>query len=274
MPSWLFSPSALSNLAILPAQEADFWYVLPTGLRQLVHGTFMTAVAWCVLLADGRLLYIHADAMKKGTLRLIEVSKAGGWRTAEVKQWQRVTFDDVSVETRMLTIAVVTPTWRVNVTSKPIYNLVPPLVNETHVHGRWDEEQRRFDIALNGVFPQPDAHGIVGQSFRDHRVRDGKLDVYGVDDTLVTNGSAARMNADGILPQMTTIAQAEGAIEGVYTDYWLESMFSRDFRYSSFDFPRVAAVGARTQPLSTRAASTTSVENEDQRHRAQRKREL
>jgi len=117
----------------------------------------------------------------------------------------------------------------VNVTAKPIYGLVPPLLNETHVHGKWDEEQRRLDILINGAFPQPDAHGIIGQSFRDATVRHGKLDEYYIWKT------PARADSDGMLPPMTTSAQAEGAIEGVYTDYKLLSPWSTDFVFSHYD---------------------------------------
>ena len=41
--------------------------------------------------------------------------------------------------------------------------------------------------------------------------------------------------SDGVLPPFTTSAQAEGAIEGVYTDYRLKYPSSTNFTYSRFD---------------------------------------
>ena len=132
----------------------------------------------------------------------------------------------------MLTVSVVTTDWHVSVTSKPIYGLVPPLLNETHVHGHWEEAQRRLDIAIDGRFPQPNAHGIIGQSYQDATVRNGKHDAYGIIDT------PTLADSDDLMPQMTTSAQAEGAIEGLYTDYRLASAFESDFKFSRFGRPR------------------------------------
>ena len=69
--------------------------------------------------------------------------------------------------------------------------LVPPLLNDTHIHGRWEEDQKRFDISIKGAFPQPDAHGVIGQSYQDTRVRNGKLDTYAIEQASV-DGSAAK----------------------------------------------------------------------------------
>ena len=60
-------------------------------------------------------------------------------------------------------------------------------------------------------------HGIIGQSFVPGlAARDGKLDNY--------TGAA----------EVTTTAQAEGAIEGVYTDYEVKA-WSPYYMYSRFD---------------------------------------
>ena len=76
-----------------------------------------------------------------------------------------------------------TDSWQVNVTARPIYGLVPPFLNETHDHGRWEQMQKRLDIEVRGSFPQLDAHGIIGQSYKDSTVRNGKLDEYGIHKT-------------------------------------------------------------------------------------------
>ena len=222
-------------------QEVDFWYWSPLGLSQLIHGTFMTQLMWRVRTAAGRELLIAADSMKKGELTVMNVpgptdlALGGNPRVENVAlgPWQKLSVDDVRIETRMLTVCVETPSWSVNATSRPIYNLVPPLINDTHVHGHWEEQQRRFDIVVDGDFPQPEAHGIIGQSYHDATVRNGRLDVYGIDEF----GADRRPNdtsSDGLLPSMTTSAQAEGAIDGVYTDYQLASPFSTTFEYSRY----------------------------------------
>ena len=176
-----------------------------------------------------------------------------------MQPWQRrVFFDDVTVETRMLTVSVTTPSWTVNVTSKPIYGLVPPLINETHVHGKWEEDQRRLDLLVTGAFPQPNAHGIVGQSYRDSTVHQGKLDQY-LADIESTDSSP--------LPPMKTRAQAEGAIEGIYTDYKLSHAFATDFKFSKYNARMTGKPAAGTRIASTSEWDGGGV-------KAQRKREL
>ena len=93
----------------------------------------------------------------------------------------------------------------------------------------WDPSQRRLDVSIVGAFPQPDAHGIVGQSYRDSQMRSGKVDEYGVQST------PELANSDGRLPDMTTSAQAEGAIDGIYTDYIVASPFDVGFRFSRYN---------------------------------------
>ena len=86
--------------------------------------------------------------------------------------------------------------------------LVPPTLNATHVHGKWEEDQRRLDLLIHGAYPQPDAHGIVGQSYRDGTILHGKLDDYAADSPALPNGSQRT------LPPMTTSAQESGRAAG------------------------------------------------------------
>ena len=230
-------------------QEVDFDYKGRSGRWQLVHGTFMTRALWRLRTAGGRELVIATDAMTPGeasvtalpdAMLALEPSEIMNLESQNVKPWRSVSFDDVRVSTRMLSVAVETPSWTVNVTSKVIYGLVQPLLNVTHVTGRWEEDQRRLDLSISGAFPQPDAHGIVGQSYQDATIRHGKLDEYAAD----ANGPAALDGTSQALPPMTTSAQAEGAIEGVHTDYKLESIFSTDFKYSRYHHVRSKAPAA------------------------------
>ena len=128
---------------------------------------------------------IGADAMRAGEAAVfIDLAETKKFKTVNMGTWQKQTFDDVRIENRMLTTSVITPLWSVNVTSKPIYALVAPftdLYDPATYHGRWLEFQRRLDISVHGFFPQPEAHGIIGQSYRDATVRNGKLDEYGIE---------------------------------------------------------------------------------------------
>lgn len=251
--------------------EVDFWFATVTGLQQLVHGTFMTKAAWRVRTSSATHLLILADAMTPGELTVAllpsasasassldsktkataanataAASASSAVETIALKQWQSVTFDDVTIQTRQLTVCVTTPAWTVNVTSKPIYGLVPPLANATHVHGHWSPMQKRLDLLVHGAYPQPDAHGVIGQSYRDGRVRHGQRDEYGV------QAQPDAADSDGMLPAMTTKAQAEGAIDGVYTDYRLHRSSSTDFFYSRFHRAQQALT-----PTTKRTASTS-----------------
>jgi hypothetical protein len=196
----------------------------------------MTRATWRVRTAAGHQLLLQTDAMEPGKVTVLMLPNATDAYASDVtstslKPWQNVSVDEVRVVTRMLTVVVETPTWVVEVTSRPIYGLVPPLANETHVHGHWAVDQRRFDVTINGAFPQPDAHGIVGQSYQDDAVRNGKLDDYDIESA----DKSAQVNSDGYLPSMTTSAQAEGAIDGLFTDYVLQRPASTAFAYSRFD---------------------------------------
>ena len=51
---------------------------------------------------------------------------------------------------------------------------------------------------------------------------------------------------------MTTAAQAEGAIEGVYTDYLIQSWFDTKFKFSLFDANLTAAGASLAAPASAR----------------------
>jgi hypothetical protein len=61
-------------------------------------------------------------------------------------------------------------------------------------------------------------HGIIGQSF------DGSM--------IAVSGKQDKYND---LPEFTTTAQAEGALEGKHTDYIMAAPFATDFKYSRFD---------------------------------------
>jgi len=237
-------------------QEVDFWYSPapnPTA-SQLVHGTFMTRALWRVRTPAGRELLITTEAMTPGEASVLTLpdtaislepgeieSEIAKMETVNMKPWQVRVQDELRIETRMLSVTVATPAWNVTITSKHIYGLLQPLLNETHVHGKWEEDQRRLDLQIHGAYPQPDAHGIIGQSYRNETRRDGKLDEYAAD---VAVRSPQLAGARRVLLPMTTSAQAEGAIEGVYTDYKLADPLTTRFKYTRYD--RVAQTSSAT----------------------------
>jgi len=123
----------------------------------------MTKATWRARTSDGTQLTILADAMSPGELTVLvlpptnhpidhptepsattlpdaktaghvaghvaESTASPSAEMVELKQWEQRSFDDVRISTRMLTASVETPAWRVNITAKPIYGLVPPLLN-------------------------------------------------------------------------------------------------------------------------------------------------
>ena len=74
---------------------------------------------------------------------------------------------------------------------------------------------RNLDIRITG--PSKGAHGLVGQNMDVASARDGALDKY------------------PYKGEYTTVAQAEGAIDGAYMDYAVPSAYSTNFKYSRFD---------------------------------------
>lgn len=93
-------------------------------------------------------------------------------------------------------------------------------VRPNRVYGRIGGVTRRIDLEIHkrrGDAENGFAHGVVGQSFDgDERARSGKTDLY------PTSGVH------------TTIAQAEGAIEGKYTDYRVDGPYSTNFSFSRY----------------------------------------
>jgi hypothetical protein len=106
--------------------------------------------------------------------------------------------------------------WEVTLTRRLLYKPLP------------ESKTKNFlDLSIRRVQRDPRAllsHGVIGQSFDPkHRIsKNGKQDDY-------TNS------------EVTTVAQAEGAIEGVYTDYMVAAPYQTTFKYSLFDAPDAAA---------------------------------
>ncbi|MCP4893157.1 MAG: hypothetical protein GY911_05020 [Actinomycetales bacterium] len=103
---------------------------------------------------------------------------------------------------------------------------------------------RRVDVsirALDAPFAAANAHGILGQAFAFSGPVNGREDVY---------PDAGRM---------TTAAQAEGVLEGVYTAYRLaEGSYGTRFGYSRFDSAPRAATSATSATGSATARTAVA----------------
>jgi len=112
--------------------------------------------------------------------------------------------------------------WEVDITRRGLYK---PM-KESKTRHFLDMIVRHLTTA------QAPVHGVIGQSFDPlHAIHtDGKRDNY----------TAA---------VVTTTAQAEGAIEGVYTDYMLASPHDTEFKYSRFEAWPISAAPVATSSV-------------------------
>ena len=114
-------------------------------------------------------------------------------------------YDDLTIQTKEQTCIINTPYWEIKAITRPIFGSVK-------------NNAKRIDISIkqlqkHTILP----HGILGQSYDDDNIGiDGNMDEY----------------HDG---EVTTTAQAEGAIEGHYLDYLMQKPFSSHFKYSRFN---------------------------------------
>lgn len=108
---------------------------------------------------------------------------------------------DVNVKVEYATATLKCGDWTIRSTVQPVARFISGF-------------SRNLDIKVNG--PESLAHGIVGQNLDARTSRDGRMDNY------PTSG------------EYTTVAQAEGAIEGEYSDYMLSAADATSFKYSRF----------------------------------------
>ena len=125
-------------------------------------------------------------------------------------------------EFQKVTAVVNTMRWLVEATSKPWPN------------AEKNPRKALLDVKMSALYDADKdvvaPHGLIGQSYDGDGVGiNGKLDNY-----------------SSALPEVTTSAMAEGAIEGVAADYVMRSKFDTAFKYSRFD-----AVVAKPRDVST-----------------------
>ena len=198
------------------AKTMDSDFLLPRP--QLVHGSFFTDAAWMVLGLNGDVFAIQSSAEAVGFK--VSDGRAGKLIVSRSRIWQTWASQGVFALMKQSTLMVRANGWEVNATRRPIYNYV-----SGPKHWRYDLAMRKLD---GTVFAQKHGnsskfcwpHGILGQSW------DG--------DGLAVNGRKDDYKYDASKPVITTVAMAEGAIEGYAAEYALKSYNDTRFRYSRF----------------------------------------
>ncbi len=150
------------------------------------------------------MLKIFTQTLPSGALYVDQVTH-GQLQQYFLSHFKQRRVGDVELNTKELSVKIRTPHWEVGVTTRPIFGALKP-------------NQRRLDVSIREIAIDAAVapHGLIGQSFDHDGVGvDGNMDAYTGD-------------------EFTTHAQAEGAIEGVWTDYMMAEPFATSFRFSRF----------------------------------------
>jgi len=176
--------------------------------EQVVHGTVMRAAFWTVRTASS-LLHIAFDV----TSHLATINKENQpLTTLRSGQSLRVENVNVTVSHRQCQVTI-DSAWDTlaKVTTPPYTTLNPGvLLMDFTIKPLYDEGSKTVLVA---------PHGLIGQSF------DG--------DDVAVDGAIDKGDSDNA--EVTTKAQAEGAIEGHAFEYKMASQFATEFKYSRFD---------------------------------------
>jgi len=143
-------------------------------------------------------------------------------------------FATLSFSTLEVHVVTTRNSWTLKVKSMPVYD-------------RISGAHHRLDMVLNPITPEAQLvsmpHGIIGQSWDgDGRALGGALDEY--------------PHTAGAI--FTTSAMAEGAIEGVASDYEMPDPYAVAFKYSRFGKKGVGARNISSRVESTAVESTAS----------------
>lgn len=184
--------------------EADFAWA-----KRLVHGTKMVAAYWTVRTKKGKTLNIQFDSAQRETFGV--VTEEGHFPVNVREDQPALRIDDVQVELAAKTLTVTTDRWRIAAKKSPFPFPRLPLNKDKVLLDV--EVEPLYDADADVVAP----HGIFGQAY------DG--------DMIAVNGKIDEDRGS----ETTTKAQAEGAIEGTWKDYIVESPFATKFKFSRFD---------------------------------------
>lgn len=227
----LFNFLSARDLSVNVKTEAAIFTV--AGI--LVYGTFLTEVH-VAFLDRPKGVWLNASywAQEVGKGRTVNGSCGGAPFKMGPKQCQAAL-----IKTEYGSARVELPEWELNIVARRVWNRV-------------DGPKHRLDLAMKPTAAEHDLsawpHGIIGQSYDgDGKAISGKQDNY----------SAA---------VVMTEAMAEGAIEGVASDYRVASAFETAFKYSRFDATmatsRPRAMASETVPMLAPLLAASSAELE------------
>lgn len=177
--------------------------------HKLVHGSFLTQAHMVAMTEGGHMVHASYWAGKIGSLNI-------GWMNATIDNQPAFSLgphmtkviDDVEVHMDYSSLHLTTSEWEVTVTPQAVERPVAGPVRRIDV-------QMKPRVAESKLSVPP--HGVIGQSWDG----DNKA-VFGREDQFPTRG------------EYTTSAMAEGAIEGVPSDYLMASRYATEFKYSRF----------------------------------------
>jgi len=176
--------------------------------KRTVHGTKMSAAYWVVRTKTGKLFSVEYNTTGKGAV----VHEQGVEASIILADEQSGEFirDDLHVQfVSKNKLRVKTDKWEMAATKSPFPF---PGLNKGKV---------LLDVEIAALYNADEdvvaPHGIFGQAYDGDKLAvDGAMDVERDTET-------------------STKAQAEGAIEGTWTDYKMQSKFATDFKYTRFD---------------------------------------
>jgi len=173
--------------------------------HRLVHGTKLAAAYWTVRTNTGRVLKIEYHAKKSPLATVHEDGKAD----VELPSGKLVV-DNLSINLNGRALAVtVDKKWKMTAVISPF-----PFAS-------LNAHKLLLDVGIDALYNADEdmtsPHGIIGQHYDGDNVAvDGKMDDRSGNET-------------------TTMAQAQGAIEGDVTDYKMSAPFAVNFKFSRFD---------------------------------------
>jgi len=184
--------------------------------KRLVHGTKMAAAFWKVVVPSGRVVTVEYDAdtpthVAVNVTTRVNVNVNGNMveRKTVHADSPRLVIENVVVELKDKSAVVTTANkWELVAKQSPF------------PFGNLNKKQSLIDVTVNALYDADNdvlaPHGIIGQSYDgDNLAVDGKIDSRSGNET-------------------TTSAQAEGAIEGHYSDYKMGGPYETDFKFSRF----------------------------------------
>jgi len=194
-------------------REQDFYltasgveFVRPGSMKLdklLVHGTFIFEVYTIVRTSSGRLLQLRTEATANSAANVAVIEN--NVPVSKLSANEERIIDNVELRTKDGRVVISTPEW--------VVQCVVVRAKEAHF----------LNLSFRHLTPgitKSTPHGIIGQSYDyDGIAVDGAKDVYPT-------------AAGG---EFTTTAQAEGAIEGIHSDYLMESPFATAYKYTRFN---------------------------------------